>query len=544
MRDIALIGKGYWGKNLARNINDLGRLAMIVDGRPEILKQSREEYPEVICEENLQAALSSEKIKAVFIATPAPSHTEIALSCLRAGKDVFIEKPMCMTPEEGELLKAAVEETGQIIMVGHILLFHPCVRKLKEMITGGELGKIKYIYSNRLNFGKIRTEENIFWSFAPHDISVINYLLGSFPLQVSAHAKDDITAKVHDTTLSSLEYPGDSKAHIFVSWLHPYKEQRLVIMGDKGMVVFSDTDPDKLVLYPHKVDWVNMTPVANKADGQVVEYEEWEPLRKECEHFLECIDNRTSPLTDVQNGLDVVKVLDASDLSIANNGVPVVLKGAAKPAYHVHESAVVDDGAMVGDGTKIWHYSHVSSGATIGKNCNFGQNVFIAGGVRMGDRVKVQNNVSIYGGTDIEDEVFLGPSCVLTNVTNPRSQVNRQSLYETTTIRRGASVGANATIVCGIEIGKYAFIAAGAVVAQDVPNYALMVGVPARQKGYMSRHGLPLDNPDSEGVMTCPESGLRYKEVEGVVKCLDLDEDAPLPETLASGTKSYDSFKD
>jgi UDP-2-acetamido-3-amino-2,3-dideoxy-glucuronate N-acetyltransferase len=208
--------------------------------------------------------------------------------------------------------------------------------------------------------------------------------------------------------------------------------------------------------------------------------------------------------------------------------------------YFVHESSYVDEGAEIGKGTKIWHFSHILRGAKIGEHCNLGQNVSIAGGTVIGNHVKVQNNVSVYEGTVIEDDVFLGPSCVLTNVTNPRSQVIRKSLYEKTLIRRGASIGANATVVCGITIGRYAFIAAGAVVAKDVPDYALMIGVPARQKGWMSRHGHVLKDPDPDGIYACPESGLRYKEVEqGILRCLDLDEDASLPEALATGKVFY-----
>ena len=214
-----------------------------------------------------------------------------------------------------------------------------------------------------------------------------------------------------------------------------------------------------------------------------------------------------------------------------------------KKPYFVHESSYVDDGAEIGEGTKIWHFSHVLGGAKIGKKCILGQNVSVAGGVTIGDNVKIQNNVSIYTGTQIEDDVFLGPSCVLTNVTNPRSQVNRHSLYETTVFHRGATVGANATIVCGTEIGRYALIAAGAVVAKNVPDYALMMGVPARQAGWVSRHGHRL-NPGRDGIMVCPESGFKYKEVSpGVLRCLDLDEEAPLPPHLAVGNVSYDEFK-
>lgn len=221
----------------------------------------------------------------------------------------------------------------------------------------------------------------------------------------------------------------------------------------------------------------------------------------------------------------------------------------------IHESAYVDEPTSIGQGTKIWHFCHISAGVQIGKNCVFGQNIFVANGVKIGNRVKVQNNVSIYNGCILEDDVFLGPSCVLTNVTNPRSQVNRQSLYEKTLFRRGCSIGANATVVPGITIGRYAFIGAGAVVTKDVCDYALILGNPGRQKGWMSRHGHVLKKKDEDGNLICPESGFRYQLQDGAgrraqgtdeaekLKCLDLDEEKSLPEELSSGSKAYDEFK-
>ncbi len=220
-------------------------------------------------------------------------------------------------------------------------------------------------------------------------------------------------------------------------------------------------------------------------------------------------------------------------------------KGKHKTAgYFVHETSVVDAGAHIGEGTKIWHFCHVMSNVRIGRKCILGQNVFVADGVVIGNNVKIQNNVSVYTGTMIEDDVFLGSSCVLTNVTNPRSQVVRHNLYEKTVIRRGATIGANSTIVCGIELGLYCFIAAGAVVVKNVADYALMMGVPARQVGWMSRHAIRLGKPDADGIMICPESGYRYKEIEpGILKCLDLDEEMPLPIDKAKGLVSYDELK-
>lgn len=224
--------------------------------------------------------------------------------------------------------------------------------------------------------------------------------------------------------------------------------------------------------------------------------------------------------------------------------------------FFVHPTAVIDDGAEIGAGTKVWHFCHISAGAKIGERCNLGQNVFIGPGVTIGSNVKIQNNVSVYPGVTIEDDVFLGPSCVLTNVTNPRSQVVRHDIYEKTLLRRGCTVGANATVLCGITVGRYAFVAAGAVVARDVPDYALMVGVPARHEGFMSRHGHRL-RFDGRGNAVCPESGFRYSltdnrrppvsghrsPVRAVVRCLDLDEASPLPKALATGRKAYDKFK-
>jgi len=430
-------------------------------------------------------------------------------------------------------------------MVGHLLLFHPAIIKIKEMIDTGVLGNLQYIYSNRLNLGAVRKEENVLWSFAPHDISIINYLTGSKPIEVDANGSTFLQQGIHDVTLTHLTYPNNVTAHIHVSWLHPFKEQRLVVIGDKNMIVFEDSRPDhKLLLYPKGIDWVDGDPVKREGDFEDVLFEGDPPLTAELKHFIECVETGKRPLTDGENGIEVLKVLEVAQKAISGSKVDEPKpEPKAKPDYFLHPTSFVDDNVEIGKGTKIWHFSHIMKGAKIGERCIFGQNSNIADDVIIGNNVKVQNNVSIYTGTVIEDDVFLGPSCVLTNVTNPRSQVVRHSLYEKTLLRRGCSIGANATIVCGITIGRYAFIAAGAVVPKDVPDYALMIGVPAKRTGWMSRHGLPLKNPDSDGVMTCPESGLHYKEVEpGVLRCLDVDEDASLPEEMSKGEVLYDDI--
>lgn len=211
--------------------------------------------------------------------------------------------------------------------------------------------------------------------------------------------------------------------------------------------------------------------------------------------------------------------------------------------FFVHESAVIDHPVRIGEGTRIWHFCHISQGSLIGSDCVLGQNVFVGCDVSIGNRVKIQNSVSIYSGCRLEDDVFLGPGCVLTNITNPRAEIDRSGLYEETLFLRGATVGANATIVCGITIGRYAFIGAGSVVTRDVPDYALVVGNPGRQQGWMSRHGQPLDQPNRDGIRVCRESGFRYKIVGDSMRCLDLDEHQLLPETQLTGSHSYDYYK-
>ena len=546
--NVAVVGVGYWGKNLVRNFDALGALAALCDSDNSLSQNYKKKYPDVRFYSEYCDVLADPSISGVALATPAVAHYEMAKAALEAGKDVLVEKPLAIDVKHGEDLVKLAESGNRILMVGHILRYHLAIVKLQELIHDGQLGKINYLYSNRLNIGKIRTEENILWSFAPHDISVMLSLLNEMPSHVSCRGGAYLGSRVTDVTLSHFEFPSGVQAHIFVSWLHPIKEQKLVVVGSEKMAVFDDMAEHKLVLYPHKVEWKNRIPTAVKADGENVELEDREPLRAECQHFLDCMDSRMSPVSDGSEGLRVLRVLDACQRALQKEGVaPAALNMNSEKKEHpyfVHESAYADEGAEIGADTKIWHFSHVIKGAKIGERCVIGQNVNVDGGVVIGNNVKIQNNVSVYTGVVIEDDVFLGPSCVLTNVSNPRSQVNRHSLYETTRLKRGSSIGANATIVCGVTVGRYAFVGAGSVVTKDVPDFALVVGNPARRIGWMSRHGHKLEAPDSSGVMTCPESGYRYKEIEpGVLRCLDLDEEKPLPAELSKGTRSYRQFK-
>ena len=506
---VAVVGCGYWGQNLVRNFHQLGRLRVICDVDRNRLEQLQPMYEGVEICDSYEELFARKDIEGIVIAAPAVQHYPLAKQALEMGKDIFVEKPLSLHVEHAEELTQLAQKTGRVLMVGHLLQYHPAIQKLKSLIREGALGKVQYIYSSRLNFGKLRTEENILWSFAPHDISAILCLLGEEPTSIAAHGGNYLNANVADVTLTSCNFASGVTAHIFVSWLHPFKEQKLVVVGDRQMAVFDDMQTDrKLVLYPHKIEWLDRHPIAKRSEGQVVPLPALEPLRLECLHFLECISTRQTPNTDGNNGVRVLRILNASERSLRNQGAVQNLDDA--PAnYFVDPTAKVDQPTQIGAGTHIWHYSHVMKNCVIGENCNMGQNVHVASGVRIGNNVKIQNNVSLYTGVELEDDVFCGPSMVFTNVTNPRSFVNRKNEYKKTLVRRGASLGANSTIVCGTTIGEYAFVGAGAVVTRDLPAHALVVGSPARQIGWMCRCGIRLHLSDNHA--QCEGCGQNYQ---------------------------------
>jgi UDP-2-acetamido-3-amino-2,3-dideoxy-glucuronate N-acetyltransferase len=517
---VAVIGAGAWGKNLVRNFANLGALAMVCDSDSGACAHAVKISPEVRICTSFSEVLSQPEIEAVAIATPAVSHYQVAKAALAAGKDVFVEKPLALEVAEGRELVNLAEKQGRILMVGHILHYHRTIQKLKELIDTGKLGKIQYVYSNRLNIGKIRKEENILWSFAPHDISIILLLMGELPEEVSAHGGNYLQSKVADVTLTTLSFASGARGHIYVSWLHPFKEQMLVVVGERQMAVFDDISPDrKLVLYPHQIDWINRYPVARKAEGEVVPLEMSEPLKDECAHFLECVRSRQRPQTDGAEGLRVLQVLQACQRSLDGKGVRVKLSQAAPQAatlpYFVHETAVIDEPSQIGRGAKIWHFSHILKNCQIGENTNIGQNVVIGPEVTIGQGCKIQNNVSVYQGVTLEDCVFCGPSMVFTNVFNPRAHIRRMDEVRPTLVQTGASIGANATIVCGHTIGRYAFVGAGAVVTKDIPDNALVVGNPARQIGWMCECGNKLN-----AQLQCPACERRFEQSETGLKPL------------------------
>lgn len=324
---LAVVGAGYWGVNLIRVFRQLGCLYRICDSRSEQLARLSGQFPEIGMESSYETLLADPDVDAVVIATPAESHYQMARQALMAGKDVFAEKPLTLHCEEAEALRRLAEERKLILMVGHLLEFHPAITRLKELIDQGELGRLEYIYSNRLNLGKVRREENALWSFAPHDISVILLLTNQMPVQVTATGGTYLQPNIADVTVSTMLFDRGVRAHIFVSWLHPFKEQKLVVIGDRRMAVFDDVrQTEKLQIYDKRIDLVNGQFVVEKPIGRKVDFPPDEPLMLECQHFVKCVETRSTPKTDGADGWRVLKVLEASQRSLNMNGEPVQLE--------------------------------------------------------------------------------------------------------------------------------------------------------------------------------------------------------------------------
>ncbi|RMF57074.1 MAG: oxidoreductase, partial [Calditrichaeota bacterium] len=377
---LAIIGCGRWGRNHIRTAAELfaSKLKYVCDISEPQLQEARSLAPQATPTTDIETVLKDPQITAVILSTPAETHYELARMVLENGKHVLVEKPLALFSHQAKELEALARKKKRVLMVGHLLIYHPAIRKIKELIEQGTLGKLEYIYSNRLNLGTVRREENILWSFAPHDISVLQYLINSYPEDVDATGGIFLQPGIHDVTLTMLRYPNNILAHIHVSWLHPFKEHRLVVIGDKSMLVFEDTKPqDKLILYPKGIDWIRGELIKRDEGFEVIDYPDEMPLKLEQQHFYDCVVNGKTPETDGQNGILVLEILEQAQQKLE---MKTLQKGKVekesttgkKSKYFVHETAVVDEGCEIGEGTKIWHYSHVQSGAKIGRYCTLG----------------------------------------------------------------------------------------------------------------------------------------------------------------------------
>ena len=311
-RKICVIGSGNWGLNHIRTLDYMGNLGGVVDIDSNSLAKIKNQYKNINCHINLDESFY-ENYSGYIVATPAPTHYAIAKQILEHKHHVLIEKPVTLNSLDAIDLKDIAIKNKVNIMVGHLLLFHPAIKKIKDLINEGVIGKLQYIYSNRLNLGKIRSEENVFWSFAPHDISVLQYLIGDFPNKIYSSGGVFVQSGIHDTTISVLDYPNNVKAHIYLSWLHPFKEHRIVIIGSKGMITFEDSEEGKPLKLYDKSFSLGCDGV-EKQDGDIieVEYSKKMPLDIELEYFIDHLDGEPIKISDIDNGIEVIKILEKS----------------------------------------------------------------------------------------------------------------------------------------------------------------------------------------------------------------------------------------
>jgi len=318
--NIAVVGCGYWGKNLVRNYYELESLVCICDSDSNNIKAITDKY--TIESREFDLLLKSDDVDGVVISTPAETHYKLAREALLCGKHVFVEKPLSLDYEEASELVKLAESKGLVLMVGHLLQYHPAFMRMRDYVKEGKLGDLQYIYSNRLSFGKLRKEENILWSFAPHDISMILSVVNSEPTEVSAVGSTYINNDIADVTTTHMKFADNINAHVLVSWLHPNKEQKMVIIGSEGMAVFDDqkVKDEKVLVYPHKVSWQNNQPLAEKSEAVSLDFDETEPLKNECQHFIDCIQDKAKCITDGYEGLRVLKVLNQAQKSLDESG--------------------------------------------------------------------------------------------------------------------------------------------------------------------------------------------------------------------------------
>lgn len=541
---IIVVGAGKWGSNIIKTVYSTGHLRAIVESDNATLQNAKnkfESFSRVSWCSSLHQAMITIPKASVIIATPPHTHYQLAQTALMAGRHVFVEKPLCQKSKDSKSLVCLASNRRCILMVDHLLRYNVPHQNLHRLIQTGFVGKVNRIRMTRLNFGTVRTHENVLWSLSPHDVSVLLGIMDDqLPDAVSANGQKIVSSDIEDHVTATLHFKNNVIAQIEASWLHPEKERRTFVYGEDGVLILNEhiTNPNQKSLEGYR--WS----VTKKKDGSAVliekseadlmkylrengfhdnqedEIDEYEPpLESAINHFIECISQGSEPITDGNEGHRVVTVLEALNVSLAKKGELISVPNRDIYDLMIHKSAIVEPKAKVGKGTKVWHFSHIMDGAVLGDSCNIGQNVYIGGKAKLGRNVKVQNNVSVYDAVTIEDDVFLGPSCVLTNVKTPRSHVNRKHMYQPTIIGKGATVGANATIVCGVELGEYCFVGAGAVVTKNVMPHALVYGNPAVQKGWVSTTGaklkpLSLKKDDSLEQFKCPESGEIYCLVE------------------------------
>lgn len=549
---VIVVGCGKWGRKLVVNAIQLKCLAAVVDKSSEAIASVLEHIPalsSIPTYTSLETALDFHPNAAVVVATPPSSHFDLATHAIHANRSVFVEKPMCTSFRLAQTLVDLACSNGVTLMTDHLLQYSLPHRRLIHLTRTGFVGDVHRIRMIRNNFGTIRTGENVLWSFTPHDISILLSLLPNHDIQnatVSCRGQALITSSIEDYVDISISL-GKVCAQIEASWLHPFRERRVVVYGNQGAVVLNESMPDASLPKLQAFKWTTKRSAdgsavaASKIPTDVSDHlylhnaesecsfsDELDPLQAALKHFIHCASTGALPRTDGNEALRVLAILETASKSLQRGGEAVKVSDVCSyvkieenmrepdspKLSSIHPSAIVDNGATIGLGTRIWHFCHIMSGAFIGNECNLGQNVYVGATVVLGNNVKVQNNVSIYDAVTVADNVFLGPSCVFTNVKNPRASISRKHAFSKTKVEQGATVGANATIVCGVTLGEFCLVGAGAVVTKDVPAHALVYGNPAKIHGWASTSGTRLQikmrGNDGTVSMTCPETHQTY----------------------------------
>ena len=476
---------------------------------------------------DMAALLHDERVRAVAVVVPARFHAAVVEAVLKAKKHVLVEKPFTLELAEAEALESEAKKADRALMVGHLLNHHPAFNELVRLVELGRIGAVSAVHSRRMMLGQFR-EEDVLWSLASHDVSMILRVAGRnlapTAVQCVANGTVSLTRRgVYDFANISMQWADSGiVASCTTSWVSVEKKAEITVIGTKGVLKFDDCKPwaEKLQVFDNFCEWRDGQPVAVKRTDFAptsIAVPETQPLTAECSAFCETVEARdagkgataSESLSDAAEALRVMRTLVGAHQSAEKGGASIQLASIGnQQRFFAHETALVDDPSVVGAGTKIWHFSHIMPGCAVGEQCNIGQNVVVHANAALGARCKVQNNVSVYGGVVCGDDCFLGPSMVFTNVRRPRAAVNRHGEWDKTVVGASVTIGANATIVCGIRIGNFAFIGAGTVVTKDVPSFALMVGNPAKQIGWVDCDGERLDFGGASGQIE--RNGKRY----------------------------------
>ncbi len=512
---LALVGAGEWGSRHLETLKKLGGLGAVVETDPQRRAAIAAANPGLPVLAGV-LELTPGMVQGAVVAAPAGLHAALGTALLEAGFPVLMEKPLALSGKDALALKALAEKRGLVLAVGHLLEHHPARKALGTLLAEDRLGELVSLRFVRSKLGKVRTQENVLQSFAPHDIALALGLAGRLPTRVTARGLELVTPGIADTVQWGMDFPGGLFAQGTASWLEPAKEQKLVVSGRKGLALWVDTPGQRsLRYYPIKLAGLPGQPALQHCgpeEGELITLEGNDPMETELRAFAAAINDRSPLPNDAQQGAATAAILDAMLDSMKRLGAPVVPVFGAGTGVKIHPTAEVHPAVPIGKGSAVWHFCHVMAGSSIGENCSLGQNCFMAPGSHLGNGCRIQNNVSLYDGVILEDEVFVGPSAVFTNVKHPRCHVTRKDEYAKTIVHKRASLGANSTVVCGHEIGEYAFVAAGAVVASNVLPNALMAGCPAKRIGWVCCCGEVLPKT---GPLTCHRCAATYLEEGG-----------------------------